>query len=493
MVTETKDVKLMSLKEPRFLSVVKKPANRISFRVVRSEDGEERKEFEALEKRREQKIKIKRNEKLISISFPGTLQDDELETLRSHYGLTEESYTKEDVDGMHVFVRNGDKPASTAMVNMPDGAVAEIEVPITVRSADEGDRYLSVLALRFDKNEYPMQDTVENTLRGYEIDFNSDDISEDTEYFTLTRHDITDDEMIEVNLKEGFTAVVARAAKDDVPASISLGVNSSAYGSYGWGQLNFASAYADIEYSKVLDESLWVLHNVLENILFWSDMSLGDRKVLVKASLDSYGEFVSNLMDALPVQPDTQRSENVQLEDNMPNTAQKETGSESIDKDKTEQETTASTDEGVTRTEETTEATQETTETVTEDTSGNSEFITRTEFQEGLVNIKNDIIEALKPDTEATAEEETEETTETRSEKVSDTVTETESDTDPLVAIAGAITKMGDTMDNLAKRMEQVEKTAKATVIVRTEDDDGTEQRSEEDKNVFSGMFSKRA
>ena len=481
MDTEDQDVKLMSLKEPRFLSVVKKPANRISFRVVRSEDGEEKKEFAALEARREHKTKIKRNSKLISISFPNTTTEDDLEYMRSHYGLTDEDYTMEDVDGSLVFARNGEAPEATAKVSMPDGATAEVEVPITVRSADKGDRYLSVIALRFDKNDYPVQDLVEGALRGYEIDFNSDSISEDATHFILTRQEVEEAEMVEVSLKEGFAAVVIRSTTDDVPASISLGVNSSAYGSYGWGQLNFASAMADIEYTQILDNSLYVLNNVLENILFWSDLSLGDRKVLVNASLASYGEFVSNLMDALPVQPETQRSENVQSENNMTTQAQATPGSESLE---TEQVNDASTEVEAKREEATPEVTAEVTEEAAPEAT--NEFITRTEFKDSMDSMQANIIAALTPTAVAPAEV-TEEVAEVRSEDVAE---QTESKADPVLEL---LTKIGASVDTLATRMDKVEETSNATVSVRTEDDDAEKIERSEKQDAFFGIFGRQA
>ena len=492
MPIEEKDVKLMSLKEPRFLSVVKKPANRISFRVVRSEDGEERKEFEALEKRREQKTKISRNEKLISISFPSYLEGDELEAMRNHYGLTDDSYTISDAEGSMVFTRNGEAPEATATVNMPDGATAEIEVPTTVRSADKGERFLSLKAIRFDKEHHYSADSIKHLMRGYEIDFNIEDLVETDTDFLLTRHEFQEDEeMIEMTIEQNMTAIVARAAIDDVPASLSLGINSSAYGQYGWGQLNFASAYADVEYTQILDNSRHVLNNVLENVLFMSDMSLGDRKVLVNASLASYGEFVTNLMDALPVQPEAQRSENVQSENTMTTKAQDTAGSESLETEQVEAATTEVVE--AIREEIAPEITTEVTEAVTKEVveeaaSATSEFITRTEFNEGMDNLKTAIIEAITPTEASTEEVVAEAAPEVRSEVVS---VETESKADPVMEM---LTKISEAQDTLATRMDNVEETSNATVVVRTEDDDtaSSVERSDVKADPFSGMFSQK-
>jgi hypothetical protein len=107
-------------------------------------------------------------------------------------------------------------------------------------------------------------------------------------------------EIGKVEIADGVIAHVTRQEQTDVPAEMYGVVSEAAYGSWGWGQLDFGAVLADVEFTEATREAVDVLHRVLTDILFWSSLPLAVRKELVARATSQFTSYVIELMDALP-------------------------------------------------------------------------------------------------------------------------------------------------------------------------------------------------
>ncbi len=285
MAKIAKDVKLTRMGQPMFISLVGVGANQTAFRIVRDDSGGT------------PRIKrVRRADALLSISFEDGLSEEDVNNVLVDYGLT--GYTISQVDNHFVVTRDDVKelPADTLQIGIGNGRVATILKPI---SRSDKESKIVVSSILFDKDCFETEESVSTWLSNNDIQQTA--ISDTDIQTIITRHELTEDiETKQIKIDTGVTFVIARADTQDIPGAYIQVVNEAAYGSWGWGQLDFGAYLANIEFCEVSREGLYALDEILRNILFYSELPIASRKQLVSRALQQFSDFIGSLLDALP-------------------------------------------------------------------------------------------------------------------------------------------------------------------------------------------------
>lgn len=286
--------------KPKFLSLVGAPANQVAFKVIRDDNGEEIMSAPHIQRKR----KARRSDQLIAIEFDAAASDESIGGTMAEWGV--EAFTIETYD------KDGDKKkivrcadpgdAPTMQIRMDDGSAVTVLKPISSPTASEGKTQIAVVRMEFAPDYFPSLDDISSWCKRNGVDFSDIQPQTGGESTVVTRsvEVEADAEVHRIEVDSGVRFVVARSEEADVPENFVLVVNDMAYGSWGWGQLDFAAAMADIEFSEMVDESTYVLRRVISDILFYSELPVDARKQLIARATQQFSDFVAALMDALP-------------------------------------------------------------------------------------------------------------------------------------------------------------------------------------------------
>lgn len=483
--TVTKPVSLRKLKEPKFLSLVEKGANRSAFKIIRDDSTKDDVKF---------KFAQREDNPLMTIYLPESVQtEQDAYDMLELFGLGEdyEVTHRTDMDG-YMLVRKGQTNAEQGtFFDLGDGLGAEVATSsLAARSDDKGNGVV-VTSIEFVKEHFAKLADVQAWLSENGVDFKENGVEVLDGGYIVTRHDAPDGLVTKkVPIQDGVIARIALAERADIPTGIVSPVSEYAYGNYGWGQLDFAAAMADPEFTNASWNALSTLGMVLEDIVFNGGLKLDERKVLIQRALGQYGDFMNGLLDALPKEVLVQIRSDKRNRKEFVMTKKTEAAPQADDKTTdASTEATAATDEatrsdaaGETTEEQTTEsATAESTdeaarddsegETASDDAaasseSSESEFVTRAELEE-VVN--NAVASALSKREDATT---------TALSSITDTLGKlTES-------VEGIQRSAEETNTDLAKKLESIES---HTVLRSDEDDDSQEPAAQ--GGTFSGVF----
>ena len=291
--TVTKSVNMARMGQPRFLSLVGLPANQVAFKVIRNDNGELTMAAPHIARKRN----TQRSDTLVSIEFELETSDDTIKSTMADWGVTD--YTVETTADKKV-VKCADAGTKSVMRIDMGGKVATILKPIS--NSSENKPHISVVRYTFDKEAFPVEDDIGIWMRSHHIDFSGDKVENQDLAITVTRGaplaEGEDTRTLEVDT--GVRLTVCRADTQDVPDDLIAVVNDTAYGSWGWGQLDFTATMADVEFCEVGREAMETLDSVIRNILFYSDLPVAVRKDLVVRATSQFSDFIVTLMDALP-------------------------------------------------------------------------------------------------------------------------------------------------------------------------------------------------
>lgn len=296
----TQDAKLATLTKPEFVTLCKNPANTAGFKIIRNAAGGE----QTVRTRSKQKNQRADDTSLLSITLPDDVSHDEAVELMDRFGLGENYEVAERDSGGFDLARCNAEEVSTLPISMGQGVFANIDVAAFAQrsaGAEAGMSGVTLSALTFSCAErFADVKQVRAWLESSEIDFQQGCVSCNNDgSFTVKRHEATEDSHV-VAIADGVTGVIVRSEETDVPSQIRRSVLDTAYGSWGWGHLDFAAAFADPEYTDKAWDALYVLRDVLENIMFYCTLPLAERKALKTGALNQYDAFMNALMDALP-------------------------------------------------------------------------------------------------------------------------------------------------------------------------------------------------
>lgn len=300
-ITDTTPVggNLVKPLKPKFVSLVGLPANQTGFKVVRSDTtgGAPMKSQPTLIRR------TRRNESspVLRLTFPEGNDEATVAEALKNYGLT--GYKVEQTDGVYTATRAdlnlSSNVATTDIKLTEDGLIATVAAPASTPTEKSAVRMAS---LEFDADKFTLEDVqkwaVENSVDGEVQEPQNAD-----QCYVIKRGEVVENEETrKMVLEDGVTAVIARADVGDVPAGFVAVINETAYGNWGWGQLDFTAALADKQFSEAMRSSINTLEDILRNIVIWSPLPLDVRKDLANRALTQFGEYMSNVMDSLPRQ-----------------------------------------------------------------------------------------------------------------------------------------------------------------------------------------------
>lgn len=325
-VKKIKEVSVASLAEPIALSLVGKPANQVGFRVVRNDKGEE----VSVPVRRVRRVRSEAHSAFLYISFPAGTAREDVDSVAKDFGIEGYEVVEEET---RVLLRRADYEEPTAPtidVNLGGGRKVTMlrtdERPTRAQEAG-----LQLIAITFDKEVFRSEADVSEYLAQKDIDTAQGRIDNtDTQYVFARSLGEVSGTVGKVELEPGVVVSVRRAEEDDMPQTIAVVVSEAAYGSWGWGQLDFAAALADVEFCNLSHEAIYRLQDVVYNIMFYSQLPVAARKELIYRAAAQFALYLGNLLDGLPagvvlvnrsIKEKEQQTMTVKADQNQPGTA----------------------------------------------------------------------------------------------------------------------------------------------------------------------------
>lgn len=291
----------LKIKDPKFLSLVGKPANKVAFRVVRSDDTDQPTGDTTMKPVIVRRARRTDTSPILRMTFPVAYTDEQVAQQMATFGLT--GYDVSRSDTAVVAVRSDLKSISnsgpsTSIRLTADGIVAEVAKIDTSDGNPKSQIAVASLVFRADKFT---PDTIKLWLDGNKISAGDIAAPEGDGDYIVQRQEIPEgEETRKVELADGVSATIIRSDCCDIPDGFVAVVNETAYGNWGWGQLDFMAAMADEEFSEAMDEALYRLKDVLRNILLYSSLPLAERKVLMVNALAQFQAFSTGILDSLP-------------------------------------------------------------------------------------------------------------------------------------------------------------------------------------------------
>lgn len=286
-----KKVQVTRVVEPHFLTLTDKPANQVAFKVVRSADGKQR-----MTRQRP----TRRMAPTLAIEFPEGVTEEEIAKLMTEFGFSD--YKLEEFDGHKVALRaDAELPTKYGTIMLKDGVKAWLSQGVVVASDDDPKPHIAVSEIDFNKEEFDTTEKVQEWLDRNDIDFSGELSFNPENKVVVTRLSVEDDtETKRLTVEDGVELVLVRAAEQDVPPVMVEVVSETAYGNWGWGQLDFTASMADIEFVQIAGKALDVLQRVLDQLIYWSYLPLSMRKELIARVTQQYSDFMGELLDSLP-------------------------------------------------------------------------------------------------------------------------------------------------------------------------------------------------
>lgn len=487
-----KSASLRKLKDAHFLSLVDSPANRTGFKIIRSaDDAPEADHMETIESRRF-------DSPLLSIILPQGVTEEQAYELMDVYALGDD-YEVAERNGQYMFMRKGVRDGiETTSFDLGGDIVANVVTESLATRSDESG-HVAVTSIEFQKEHFSELADVQRWLRGKDVTFKEGGVEVVDGGFIVTRHDVPEGTTTNrVTVQDGVTAIIALADREDIPTSVISPISEAAYGSYGWGHIDFAQSMADEAFTEASWNALSTLGRVLEEIMFYSVFNVEERKVLIERATSQFSSFMSAMMDVLPGETLIQIRSDIRnrkefamitvddsksgLSGKVAEASTEEQATEAVTEEATRSDETASSEESTEQkteatSEETTEEAQRTdsdgeTETSAqadtseeEQSSATSETVTRSEIEE-MVNkaVEKVLAERQDPTAEALT-------------GIQDTMKQ-------LVESVSEVKRSStESSEALAKKVEELE----STTIVRSDDDDTAAMPS--GKSVFNGVF----
>lgn len=284
-----KKVNLTKMVDPKFLTLTGSPANQTAFKIIRK-DGE------TMNMQHVQRKRIRRSDSLVSVTFEEGLDEAGVKVVLAEWGI--EDFTIE-VSGDRLKAVLRSDANGTMDVVTPDGRTLTVLKPISNSTSDEK-KNIAVTRMDFAKDSFPELSDVTDWLKRNDIDEKSVKIVPGDTVTSVQRSDAQDADTRTLVVDQGVTFNIVRADTADIPATFVTVVSDTAFGNWGWGQLDFAAVMADKEFSNAAEDAIYSLRSVLDRIMFYSDVPIAIRKDLVRSAVNQFADYAISLMDALP-------------------------------------------------------------------------------------------------------------------------------------------------------------------------------------------------
>lgn len=286
---------MMRIESPTALSLVGRPANERPIQVMRSSAPDTKRVS-----------RVRRSEApVLALTFPVGSTKEDVDSMLAEFEMT--NYVVTDIDGIFVALRSDLQ--SLANIERTDiklnatGVVASLDASqYNVTRAASTDN-IALVAIEFDAKRFDA-DAVSSWVAQNGVDSVQETVENSSgDSLTVKRSEYEEGaELRRVQLEDGVVGVIKRSDVLDVPDGFASAVCETAYGNWGWGHLDFNASMADVAFCELMDDASYRLGRVLRDITIHSQLPLESRKALVDRSLAQYGDFVKNVIDALPRQ-----------------------------------------------------------------------------------------------------------------------------------------------------------------------------------------------
>lgn len=314
----TKEVNVVTLADPKFLTLVKHPGNQVAFKVVRSDGGSgaaaEPSSTSAVTDEvdtassppRIRRARAVARSALLSIEYPSTMSDDDAKADLALMNITGYRMYRQE-DGKLIVMRNDltELPPNTFRIGLGDSRFATIlrSESVTSSVVHTGPVGIALAAINFSSEQFPSNEHVLSYLSRREVVYIDDSITRSDDGTRVLCSEVPDG--VEVRSMEIDPGVVVSVVRSDETVAYAepdlvMVVNDTAYGMWGWGQLDFAAAMADREFSESGREATDKLSEVLRDILFYSSLPVSVRKELIVRAVGQYASYMISLLEALP-------------------------------------------------------------------------------------------------------------------------------------------------------------------------------------------------
>lgn len=287
---------LLSMKEPRYITPCKKPANQRAFGVLRSEDNPEGKP-------RLRRTRRSEADKIARLEFDHTMTQEEVQTALEGYGLQTYDVTRVGDDGVWVATSGANDCTDDALIShrLNDPRVTAYVVRSEGAEPTSGKHGIAVVGIAFTEKDVSASDAAA-WLEENNIDFDEKDLNNSSGQLVLQRTELEEGvETRQIAAGDGVVFVVARADSDNIPEGYVQAVKETAYYGYGWGQLDFNANMADKTIGEKVREAQYILEHTLDNILYWnSDLTPDAKKALISRTCDQFANYVNSFLDQLP-------------------------------------------------------------------------------------------------------------------------------------------------------------------------------------------------
>lgn len=286
---------LVKCLKPTFISMVGLPANQAGFKVVREDKGKTMHKTLVRRTRRSEVGPVMR------LTFPEGYDELSVAEALKNYGLT--GYKVEQVEGVYTATRADLKSISeseTMQIRLSEDGLTAVVARQDTTVGEKG--ALTLSQVEFDSEKFTLEN-VQRWMSENGVEGTVEEPQNAGDNYVVRRSAIPENEETrQMVLEDGVIAVVTRSDAMNVPAGMVAVVNETAYGNWGWGQLDFAAAMGDKEFSEAMRNSIYTLEDVLRNIVIYSALPLDVRKELANRALAQFGEYIGNVMDSLPRQ-----------------------------------------------------------------------------------------------------------------------------------------------------------------------------------------------
>lgn len=291
---------LVKLRKAKYISLVGQPANQIGIKVLRSDEQGDTKVNHPIVRR----TKRSETSPVLRLTFPEGTDESAVQEALKNYGMV--GYTVSNEAGTFTATRGDLKSISTDgtmdIKLSDDGLIATVARQETGLATGGDKPAIALVRVEFDASKYTLED-VQRWATEKCVDGAVEEPQNPGQCYVVRRSAVPEaEETRRMVLENGVEAVVVRSETYDVPAGFAAVVSETAYGNWGWGQLDFAAALADEAFSDSMRHSIRTLEEVLRNIVIYSALPLDVRKDLAVRALGQFGEYVSSVMDSLPRQ-----------------------------------------------------------------------------------------------------------------------------------------------------------------------------------------------
>ena len=269
-IKKTRKGSLLSLQDPSFVSLVGQPANRAGFKVFRGDNANQlRASLDAQLEKVLQRKDINPDFTVHTIMLPEDIKSrEEAELIRSTFGF-DADFTLGEEEGRFVLVSDS-APQGEDSITVELGDGFEARLVRADQQEEEKMPGISLVALRFDPDKFIDPDKIQRWLKENEIDCKSEPV--DTgDYLEVSVLEVarSDRELGFAAVEDGVQAVVTPSEEFNLPGK-TVNVRNYVYGNYGWGATNFDVAVADKTFSRWMDDAIYALRDVLEEVAFYA-------------------------------------------------------------------------------------------------------------------------------------------------------------------------------------------------------------------------------